>query len=364
MGHGADGQYLSVSALWCFVCSPLHAVCSPREIRISSLTANDGTDVKTLEVCRQQDKKGVKLGYAHVGTSLVYPLAALQYALTENPSIPTKIFTLTIETYSALGLHWHKANTECFFEKQLKAFFTQGEFPKALSFWVDSSAITVWYSSVSRSAPRVLARFEVTDALSVAVSASSKEVLFYVARGNPGRIEVYDMTSPTHLSLLTPLMTTHESLQINSPVDISLLNGDSKSLLVVLDSHTASTFLLDTNLQLISTTSIWEGMTRPLGNPQSVFCIETPSRETPDIFDCYITDTANNRLILLQFDTANQSSIFISEASTAETGAQRLMEPQMVVAYAYNGFTLIYVAEVRHARCPGFTSLLSHLPLV
>lgn len=287
------------------------------------------------------------LGYASVDRSLIYLLDVFQVAFFGHTGIPRSIHSLTIPKFSALGLHWSLADPECFIEKDLEAFFSQGTFPKALSFWVDTSAITVWQSTILRPAPRAFAKFEISNALAMAVEAGSQQVIFYVARENPGRIEKYDMTRPTHLSSLEPMATTVDTVRFGSPNDVTLLRAASETLVVAVDSRIHKVMLFDTDLNLIESKSIWEGMSRPLERPTAIFCIETPSQKgTVELFDCYITDRGNQRLLLIQYNITSRVSTFISEVSSSQDSGQRLMDPQMVVAYPYNGFTLIYVAEV------------------
>ncbi|KAL8451391.1 hypothetical protein Emag_002736 [Eimeria magna] len=213
--------------------------------------------------------------------------------------------------------------------------------------------ITVWHSSFSMPAPKAFARFETSDALAVAVNASTEGVTFYMTRENPGRLEKYDMTSPTHLSSLTPLATTEGNLLLSDPCALAILERGDEVLLVVLDSRAKKAMLFDGDLNLIESRSTWEGMSQPLAKPKSVYCINTPQSlgEEPreELFDCYITDVENQSLLLIQYDVNTRTSSFITQVPSAEE-SKRLIDPHGVVAYPYNGFTLIYVAEAGQSQ--------------
>ncbi|XP_026190736.1 uncharacterized protein LOC34621429 [Cyclospora cayetanensis] len=318
------------------------------QITVSNLSNSEGSTASTLGVCMDTEGEKVLLGYAYVSRSLIYPLESLQFGLEGYTGIPSYIFTHSINKFSALGLHWNNVQSDCFYEKDLTAFFAKGDFPKALSYWVGPSAITVWHSSISRPSPTPFAKFEVSGARAVGISATTESIVFFIALTNPARIESYDMTTPANIWELSPTATTADKLKLESPVAMSILQGKSRTLVVVVDTKLRQVLLLDTDLQPLETKSVWDGMIRPLENPKSIFCIETPSRVSPEVFDCYITDPRRDRLILLQYDTSTGSSSFVSEVSEGDD--EKLTSPHVVLAHPFSGFTLIYVAEEGKAK--------------
>ncbi|KAL8425245.1 hypothetical protein Efla_002311 [Eimeria flavescens] len=318
-------------------------------INLDNLTDGNGDTATTLEVCMDVDYTTTFLGNAFVGNSLIFPLSALRLADYGEIGIPKSVFSLTIPLFSSLGLHWSHADTDCFQEKNLFKFFTQGEeYPIALSFWVEEKAISVWHSSFSMPAPTAFAKFNIQGVLTLAVHPSTEGVIFYVARSNPGRIEKYDMTRPTHLSDLTPVATSSDTPHVSNPCGLAVLSGPERTLLLAVDSRTNKVILFDSDLNLVEAKSTWEGMVRPLSSSKSVYCINTP-QSGKELFDCYITDPEQDRLLLIRYNTTTQSSLYITEVSESDENSQKLMNPQEVVAYPYNGFTLIYVSETRQA---------------
>ncbi|KAL8438432.1 hypothetical protein ACSSS7_000175 [Eimeria intestinalis] len=193
-------------------------------INLYNLSSESGSSPGRLEVCLDKNKEKIHLGYATIGHALIYPLIILQVPEFGDLSMPRSVHSISVPLFSSLGLHWSDADTECFYEKDLLNFFTKREeYPIALSFWVNPNTVTVWHSSFSTPAPRAFARFETSDALAVAVSVSTRGVVFYLTREKPGRLEKYDMTSPTHLSSLKPIATTKGKLLLNDPCALSIL---------------------------------------------------------------------------------------------------------------------------------------------
>ncbi|KAL8274450.1 hypothetical protein Esti_001610 [Eimeria stiedai] len=324
-------------------------------INLDNLSDESETSTTRLEVCLDKNQETTLLGYATAGYALIYPLAILQVSEFGSLGVPKSVHAISIPVYSSLGLHWSDADTACFYEKDLIHFFTQrDEYPIALSFWVDSNKITVWHSSFSMPAPKAFARFETSDALAVAVNANTEGVVFYLTRENPARLEKYDMTAPTHLSSLKPVATTDGSLLLSNPSALAILEGEHEVLLVVLDTRANKAMLFDGDLNLIESRSTWEGMSRPLAKPKGIYCINTPhswgEEQREGLFDCYLTDVDNQRLLLIQYDTSTRTSSFITQVPSAEESNRQLVDPHGVVAYPYNGFTLIYVAEAGRSQ--------------
>lgn len=316
---------------------------------VGRLGDGENTSEGTLEVCLELEQKAYSLGVAHLSRALVYPLDLFQRGSHGSPGIPHSTFSLTVEKFSALGLHWIGAETEtdCFFEQDLHAFFSQGDFPKALSFWVEETGVSVWYSSIANPTPKALAWFSAPDVSAVAVHADSSRVLFFLLKKEFKVLEVYDMTKPRHLSELSPLATTSGTTLLFEPTGLALLQEKSECRVVVADRRRKQILLFDSGLQLLEAQSTWPNMSGPLEGPRSVFCIPTPDRSSSNLFDCYLADQETGRLILLQYDTTTNTSSFVSEVSSNENGSHKLVEPKLVVVYAYNGYTLLYVAEVK-----------------
>lgn len=290
------------------------------------------------------------IGYAKVDSSLTYTLAELGLRNVGITEFSSGTYTMSIEAYSIIGLHWINADASYFFGNDLHAFFTKGDFRKVLNFWVDSEAISVMTSTYANLAPSLLARFKVSDAIAVAVEANLEGVYFYVGKVNPARLEKYDMTNPKDLSELTPIADTLRQGFIEYPCTVVTLTCDSaETLILVLDRHGGQLHLFDSTLTLIETKRIWEGMGWALQDPIGLSCMKTPSgtvgAET-DTWDCYILDKADGRVILIRYGVQSRASAFVTEFLSDEAAAERLKEPVAIVPYAYNDQILLYVAQV------------------
>ncbi|CDJ50977.1 hypothetical protein EBH_0038040 [Eimeria brunetti] len=318
------------------------------QMTVTRFSDSDSSSEGTLEVCLETNGKTLSLGVAHSSRALVYSLEMFQRGPRGPPPLPTSTFSMTIPKFSSLGLHWigAAAETDCFVERDLHAFFSQGDFPKALSFWVEEGGVSVWHSSHSNPAPTALAFFEIEGVSAVAVHANSSRVLFFVLRTQLQVLEVYDMTNPTHLNQLSPLATTAGGdIRLLGATSLALLQGDTDCRVLLADRHRKQLLLFSSSLLLLEAKSVWPGMTGPLEGPRSVYCIPTPDSNSSFLFDCYFADQDSGRLILVQYDTEKNSSAFVSEVASSENGAHKLVEPKVVVVYAYKGYTLLYAAE-------------------
>lgn len=323
----------------------------------ASNTLKDGTP---LHVCIDTIRGTVFIGFA---TIRGYGLCETwQVALDGNQTpVPSATHEIFLTPYSPLGLHWLQDDRNAFVQGDLEYLFTEGEFSKTLSFAVFEEKLIVYSWTFADVAPVQIAELNIKGWSSMTTDITFERCFFYVATtGHNPVINKFDARDPRSLLQAPPLATS--VLPLQGPcclVTVYENSGDKENPSILLLDQIAGTFIwLSSDLEQIENRKNWEGLSRPLEHPCSLSCNEEEGDSNvhadgtaDDVmlwskYTCYIADRDAHRVVQINVDVSKKTSAFTREDSSAGTGGDRLYRPVGVVAFKYNGETLLFVLQV------------------
>ncbi|XP_026190106.1 uncharacterized protein LOC34621266 [Cyclospora cayetanensis] len=310
-----------------------------------------------LHLCINNRKETVFAGFAIVEEFGLFETWQVSGEGTPQ-GVPLSTHEVILEPFSPLGLHWLQSDTTGFISGA-EDFYTAGEFTKTISFAVFEDGVVIYSWTYEDVAPVHVATIKRSGWRALTMDITFDRCILYAAEGGKRpAINKFDASDPRKLASVSPLATSSVSLQ--SPCCLVTVYEDeekqSNPSVVFLDKGLGMFVWLNPSLGLVESRDNWSGLRRPLQYPCSLACIprgtvtsshssDEPESKQRGVYDCFIADRDADRVVQIELDAVKQGTVLVREFASVGTAGDRLSRPLNVVAFNYNGETLLFVVQ-------------------